>query len=364
MEQAAPISSHCPEVTLPPEGGSPSDTLGLRWYRPAENRDRELQEAWCSTVGEPAIALAPTGSFPAWTADSGLEVVTWNLQIGGGDFYRFVEQELGLDCLAERPSMAPGARPFVLLVQETWRHSEDLPVVEDSEVIPWTIDPEQKPALNPDVVEAAGRCGLSLVYVPSARNGPDDGSRPREDKGNAVLSTLPLSSPVAFDLPLEGGRKVAVGATVTAPGGERLRAVSVHLDVASTLVRSLISGNQTRRRQAAGLLDGLEEAERDGLTYAATVVGGDFNTWAGNEATLKLMRQEFPESPTWDGRGTRGPYPTDHIFFRTRGDQAFDIEAAGRIDDAHGSDHNARRLLLGYDQSAAAAAAGSALQGR
>jgi endonuclease/exonuclease/phosphatase family metal-dependent hydrolase len=233
------------------------------------------------------------------------------------------------------------------LVQEVWRYDESLPTVESSSIIPVTIDHGREAEEGPSIVDLARRCGLAYVYVPSARNGPDNGSRPSVDKGNAVLSSVPLSSPIALDLPLEGGRKVAVAATVRAPGGEAVRFVSAHLDVASTLVRTLVTGNQTRARQALGLIDGLRRAERGGLAVSATVVGADLNTWVGNEASLRLMWGAFPESPPWDGLGTwRMGLPLDHMFFRRDPDIALDVEGYRRIPDRYGSDHHGRRFTL------------------
>lgn len=346
MERAAPASP-CPGEVVGPAASVP-DTTELRWYRAAAERDVRLASSWCATVGGPVLISNPEGSFPAWERGTGLEVVTWNMQINGGDAFRFLRDELGLDCTADRPRLEGGRAPFVALLQETWRRSDDLPFVESGANVPWTIDEEHGRDEEADIVEVARRCGLALVYVPSARNGPDTGGRPREDKGNAVLSTLPLSTPLGIDLPLEGGRKVAVAATVHAPGGERVRLVTVHLDVASTLIRSLVSGNQTRTRQATGVIDALDEAERDGPHTPVVVVGGDMNTWAGNETALKVMWQAFPDSPSWDGLGTRGAFPPDHIFFRGSGNRAFTVEQYRRIDDTYFSDHNGRRLRLRY----------------
>jgi len=346
MERAAP-AAYCPGESLGRASEAP-DTMQLQWYRAAETRDRDLADQWCATVGEPVIRPTASSSFPAWSQSTGLEIVSWNMQIGGGDLYRMIETELGLDCTAARPTFRAGSRPFVVLLQEVWRSSDELPEVESSSIIPWTIDPGDESRARPDIVQAAERCGLALVYVPSARNGPDSGSRPREDKGNAILSSVSLSTPIAMDLPLEGGRKVAVAATVYGPTGTRVRLTTVHLDVASTLVRTLLSGNQTRARQASGLIDAIDRAEDDGPLTTVNVVGGDFNTWAANETTLKLMRQAFPESPEWDGLRTRGPYPTDHFFFRRGSFRSFSLEGYRRVDDLYGSDHNLRRATLVY----------------
>ena len=39
----------------------------------------------------------------------------------------------------------------------------------------------------------------------------------------------------------------------------------------------------------------MAEAEEDGPLTQVAVVGGDFNTWAGNESALRFMRDAFPE---------------------------------------------------------------------
>lgn len=351
MERAAPVSSHCPEEGLPRTRSAPPDTLRLRWYRAVDERDRNLAGSWCETVGPPVLSLDPTASFPGWEPGGELRVLNWNVGVGAGDLVSFLAEETGVPC--DGSSALRDVRPFVLLAQEAWRRADGLPPMERESLAPYTVEVDRMDE-SADVVEVAERCGLALVYVPSARNGPDTGSGPDEDKGNAVLSSVPLTAPIAFDLPFEAGRKVAVAATVRTPGGERLRVVSAHLDVASTLIRTLISGNQTRVRQARGLLDGLEKAERDGPLNVITVVGGDFNTWSGSESTLKLMRDRFPHSPAWDGLPTWRPLglPVDHIFFRRGAFDHVSVEGYGRIDDPHGSDHFGRRLVVEYRTAA------------
>ena len=49
-----------------------------------------------------------------------------------------------------------------------------------------------------DIDDHAASLGLSILYVPSMRNGPDL----REDRGNAIISTEPLLDPFALELPL------------------------------------------------------------------------------------------------------------------------------------------------------------------
>jgi endonuclease/exonuclease/phosphatase family metal-dependent hydrolase len=349
MERAVPVGASCPAEARG-RALAPPDTFSLRWYRAVGQRDVELASRWCAAVGDPVIRLAPGGDFPPWTAGGSLDVVTWNQNVGGGDLYALLANELGLECHDGSSGEARSVDPFVVLLQETWRYSDDLPVVENESIVPWTVDPDRGPDGGADVAEVAERCGLALLYVPSTRNGPDTGDRPREDKGNAILSTLPLTAPIALDLPFEAGRKVAVAASVRAPGGERMRVVSVHLDVASTLIRTLWSGNQTRTRQAEGLVDGLDKAERDGLLNAVTVVGGDFNSWTSNETALKRLRQAFPHSPEWDGLPTWRPLdlPVDHILFRRGPFGNVTLRGYRRLDDHYGSDHFGRRVAVEY----------------
>ena len=75
-----------------------------------------------------------------------------------------------------------------------------------------------------DVVETARSLGLNLRYAPSMRNGVA-----ASDRGNAILSSLPLEDAHAIELPLVLQRRVAVSARVTV-GGIKLRLVSAHLD--------------------------------------------------------------------------------------------------------------------------------------
>ncbi|MEM7416160.1 MAG: endonuclease/exonuclease/phosphatase family protein [Gemmatimonadota bacterium] len=347
MERAlVPPGGQCPATSAGRTDALP-DTTVIRWYRAAQDRDIRLSSDWCSVVGSPAVDLRPVPDFPRWEQENGLDVVTWNMEVGGGDLLAFLDAELGLECSGARPRMRAGSNPFVLLLQEAWRRDSGLPRIEGGRNVPWTIDPDAA-AGRPDVVQIAEECGLSYLYIPSARNGTDRGSRPSEDMGAAVLASVPLSTPVAIELPHEAGRKVGVAATVLSPVGARVRVATAHFDVASTLIRTILSGNQTRARQADGFIDGLDAAERDGPLTGILVVGGDFNTWSSTETAIDLMRDAFPDSPPWDGEATRGSFPADHMFFRRRSFVNFSIDGYRRIENAHGSDHHARRLTVRY----------------
>ncbi len=338
----APTSANQPEAGAAnlPEAGAGNL---LTWSGPTETRDIDKIEAWCRTV-EPPILRAPARLRPedGDRIDS-LAVVTWNTNVGGGDLLTFLAEEMKVTCDPTEPVNLTPPFHFVVLLQEVYRASARLPEAVSGPNIPVRIEPDPPPGGRREILEVAERCGLALLYVPSARNGPDEPGQVPEDKGNAILSTLPLADLAAIELPFEAGRKVAVVATIPGPSGERIRVVSVHLDVASTLSRTLISGNATRLRQAMGLVVALES-----MNSLATVVGGDFNTWSANESALKNLAVHFPDSPPWDGRPTRGPFPPDHILYRTVQGSRIDLveESYRRFEETYGSDHAGRIVWL------------------
>jgi hypothetical protein len=266
---------------------------------------------------------------------------TWNTWVGGGDLVAFLRVELGLLCSGSGPIPQPAFKPFVLLLQETHQRSTLVPKVPPEAPVPWQTGTLERPVDAVDVADVARMCGLALAYIPSARNGPGSDGSFGEDKGNAVLTSLPLRDVIAAELPFEAGRKVAVGAEVELPGeAGSIVAVSVHLDVASTLARTLKTGNRTRERQVEGLLEALE---LHGWGDGPSVVGGDFNTWSSRDAALKVMLRAFPSSPPITGETSRGPFPTDHLFFRTDSAEQFSLVPSTyrAISNRHGSDHQA-----------------------
>ncbi len=358
-----------PEAEACPVRETATAPGAITWYGPAAPADREQNERWCETVGPAVVRAEPGSSFPNPAGDS-LAVVSWNIVIGGGDVPRFLEERLGYGCQPSASRPTAGFQHFVLLVQEAYRRSEAVPDTPESFRFPPRIVPESRPEGWPDIVEVARRCGLALLYVPSQRNGPETVEGGREDKGNAILSTLPFRDPIAIELPFEAGRRVAVGATVSLPGGTRLRVVSAHLDVASTLYRTLTTANTARLRQAIGLLEALALVEDGGVTTGtvpvgtgrvpchgsapatASVVAGDWNTWSAGESAIDQLRQCFPDSGPWDGQPTHGPYPTDFIFFRRSADRRISRREGPdeRVAEVYGSDHHARIAWLRWSE--------------
>lgn len=333
-------------VAVPRAEGAPP---GL--YVPSRAGDQIKLAEWRATVGPAIIETVPSSRFAAVPFTDTLIVLTWNSHGGAGDPLALLESELELACGSDL-SVARGFKHFVLLFQETFRRSHDVPRAERSSVVPAPLSEKPRPGERIDVVELAQRCGLALVYVPSMRNGDEEYEDGREDRGNAILSTLPLSDPIAIELPFEAQRRVALAATVRRPAGDSLRAVNVHLDVASSLLRVLHTGNSTRQRQGLGLLDALSdiEAARGESLGISTVAAGDFNTWSARETVMQHLYRAFPESPTWDGLPTRGDFPTDFILFREseRGGVRYVDGSERRLEDRHGSDHHARMARFSF----------------
>jgi endonuclease/exonuclease/phosphatase family metal-dependent hydrolase len=255
-------------------------------------------------------------------------------------------------------------------VQEAYRRSTSIPPFPQGETAPLAIDEEQWSGRQ-DIVTMARRCGLSLYYSPSMRNGAAEFDGEREDKGNAILSSLPLHDFLAIELPFETQRRIVVGATVRHPAGDSLRVLSLHLDVSPGLWRVLKTGNSSRLRQAMGIVDALDDTERSrsGRPFVATdvcehtcedsarshaistLLAGDFNTWTDGQTVIRHMFVYFPDSPPTDGLPTRGEFPADHMFFRQRsswdGDEPQLVpDSYRRLDQQYGSDHKARVLEL------------------
>lgn len=329
----------------------------IRWWGSSDPEDRAANEVRCRTVGNPVLAPTAGPGFEALVPGDSLAVFSWNVAVGAADLISFLREEVGLTC--EGPGSHPGKRyrHVVLLLQEAYRHSDALPAMDDPRLAGSRAPQPRRPNDDLDVVETAARCGLAAAYLPSGRNGADRPGQVRVDKGNAILSTLPLDDVVAIEIPFETERKVAVAAGVPLPGGSMLRIASVHLDVVTNFRRALLSGNQNRVRQVRGLVEALDSLERSEATSPPTLVGGDFNTWSGFEGALRFLRSAFPDSPPWSGQGTRGPFPTDHVFFRENADAAPGVtllaDSYRRLDVRYGSDHEPLFVWLSLEGNAA-----------
>jgi endonuclease/exonuclease/phosphatase family metal-dependent hydrolase len=297
-------------------------TPDVTWLAPNGERDLGDLARWRRSVGPPVILA---GMSTATAADT-LIVVSWNTHVGGGDLARLfadVRRRAGSDV------------PIVLLLQEAYRGGPEVPkALDPGSMFASLIHTLRRDGGRDELESVARALGLNAYYVPSMRNGGPLTSD--EDRGNAILSTLPLTDLSAIELPFERQRRVAVGATVkgTTHDGRpwRMRVVSAHFDTMGGARRLWIAGSEFgRTRQARGLLAALEN-------QAPLVLGADMNTLFGfREGAYAAAARAFPGTPLTDRRPTfRGLLRLDHMFFRL----ADGWKAAFRRgDDNFGSDH-------------------------
>ncbi len=309
-------------VAPQPPAAEASAGPSVSWLAPELARDVTSLSRWRRSVG-PAVAVkAETAS----QASDQLVVVNWNMHVGGGDLHRL---------FADVRRQAGPSVPIVFLLQEAYRSGPEVPTVLDRDAtFASVIRGLRKDGGREEIEALAASLGLHTYYVPSMRNGGPLTSD--EDRGNAILSTVPLADLAAIELPFERQRRVAVAATVsgsTARGRPwRLRVVSAHLDNMVGARRLWIAGGESARtRQARGLLAALG-------TQAPLVLGADLNTWFGfRDGAYREAAQAFPETQVTDRRATfRGMLRLDHLFFRL--DDGWRA-AYRRADDRYDSDH-------------------------
>jgi endonuclease/exonuclease/phosphatase family metal-dependent hydrolase len=225
----------------------------------------------------------------------------------------------------------------VLLLQEAYRAGDDVPFPAGEHLVP-RIDEAPPSGDRRDVAEVARSLGLSLFYAPSMPNGKSPESSLAEDRGNAILSTLPLTDLEALELPFEVQRRVAVSATVggvTRDGKPwTLRLASGHLDTRSRWSRVLDSFGTGRGRQASALGEWLDGD--------AVLLGADLNTWSLGflEDAVDILYARFPQSvrvseATYSAGGLIGRR-LDHLLYRL---PAGHVEVQ-RVASRYGSDHH------------------------
>lgn len=320
-------------AALPPECPGPEDRRSIRWYQVEDGEERAQLIRWCAAVG-PALVEHPEPTISAQPTADSLAVVTWNTHVGGGALGYFIRQ-LRTGVL----NKAKPVRHFVILLQETYRTGPEVPARIPSDALyADVIFPTRELGTRRDVRELAEEYGLYAYYVPSMRNGGEDG--PPEDRGNAILSTLPLSDLTAWELPFRLQRRVTIGASaegVTSSGVPwRLTFLNIHLDH-RTGIRSFVSSFGGVREQQVEFL--MERFPAEG----AAVAGGDLNTWMGegSEPAVERLREVFPAPHDLPLHGTLKfgsvvERQTDFLFFRLPPGWKGRYR---RIDDTYGSDH-------------------------
>src|SRR5262249_33454518 len=147
----------------------------------------------------------PIHAQPFGNPQGRLIVVNWNVHVGHGDVTGLIKE-----ISATEAANGFGKPEFVFLLEETFRQSVDIPASFGIKV-PSRIAP---PDPDIDIEALARKLDWWLYYAPSMRNGDDAGAH-AQDRGNAILSSLPLESVTAVELPFAVQRRVALIATVT-----------------------------------------------------------------------------------------------------------------------------------------------------
>jgi endonuclease/exonuclease/phosphatase family metal-dependent hydrolase len=332
------LDAGCQDVTS--LDGRANVTTTVRWLGPDSPDDVRTLTAWCARVG-PAL-IQPSGTMPFVGDVTRIAVVSWNVHLGRGDLVRLLA-----DLWAGRLTDGEPVQHFVLLLQEVVR---DEPLAagrgRGGEGPPDGRGSEWDRPTYHDIAEWGGDLGLAVFYAPSMRNDPPPGGR-NSDRGNAILSTLPLSDLRIVNLPFERQRRAALVATVQTSdatgGAPPVRVVALHLDVWPALLPSLT--DPTRRfRQAAGLLESLD------ADSVPLLLGGDFNTASVRDPLITHLRKQFPESVLPASCRTRNRFCPDFIFQRLA--PAWSARPYRILDDMYGSDHRPLVMVISRESVA------------
>jgi endonuclease/exonuclease/phosphatase family metal-dependent hydrolase len=251
-----------------------------------EDDERLRLERWRRNVGGPVALDLSRASGPGTDpAARTVIVLSWNVWIGRGRLRELVSRIRQGDFIAHGAD--PDA-PLIALAQEAYRADPSIPA--DSTGHAGRILVAQL-GEQEDIVETARELGMNLRYAPSMRNGTL-----QSDRGNAILSTLPLEGAEAIELPLVLQRRVAVSASVRV-GGQRFRMVSAHLDPRGPPGHRWL-GAAGRALQAQHLLSSLREE--------SVILGADLNLGRGRyERAWRVLRDAgftfgVPATvPTW-----------------------------------------------------------------
>jgi endonuclease/exonuclease/phosphatase family metal-dependent hydrolase len=307
------------------------------WKNQANDEDYDNLLSWCQVVGSP-VFFRPTKTKSIFDR---ITLVSWNVHVGSGDIDQFIND-------LEKGHITDGepVEHFVMLLQEAYRQDSSIPV---------KIPPYAKSGNNihvttsrgsrVDITTIARKHGLELFYVPSMRNGRQENTNIPEDRGNAILSTIPLSRLLAVELPLERQRRTAIAANISGitKNNESLKIqlINIHLENRTSGLMFFRSFSIARLNQITALLKILPEEK-------IAVMAGDFNTWfrETREPTIKHIEKFFNRlgiiSKNDNSKIPRKRYPlfpdrlVDYLFFQIP--ENWYIERY-YVNDNYGSDH-------------------------
>jgi endonuclease/exonuclease/phosphatase family metal-dependent hydrolase len=301
--EASPADQHASGTCRVLKEVPPAGPNALSWITAPAPAGKAKLDQWCDTVG-PALLRAPQKSQAP--KNGRILLVDWNVNVGNGNLEGLIahlrknEQEAGR-----------GEPDFVFLLQEAFRRGPDVPAtIDDAANVPSRI-----PSPSMDIEAVATKLDWWLFYAPSMRNGAQTGID-AEDRGNAILSTLPIEGLQAIELPFSVQRRVALAATVhDEHRGLRLHVATVHLDTRAPWSRGSIFGAAAaRNRQARWMVDTLSRFSDD---RTALVVGGDLNSYWGS---LESAVDSFARVARRLSCGTQATHATgftlDHLFAR------------------------------------------------
>jgi endonuclease/exonuclease/phosphatase family metal-dependent hydrolase len=251
-----------------------------------QDDERARLERWRRNVGAPvALDLTTERASGNDPGARSLVVLSWNVWIGRGRLLDLVSRIRSGDFAAQ--GAEPDA-PLVVLAQEVYRSDPTIPLDSTGRAGRMLV---AQLGQQEDIVETTRALGMNLRYAPSMRNGAM-----QSDRGNAILSTLPLEDAEALELPLVLQRRVAVSARVRV-GGLSLRVVSAHLDPRGPPGHRWL-GAAGRALQAQHLLSSLRDD--------TVILGADLNLGRGRyERAWRVLRDAGfsfgipPSSPPW-----------------------------------------------------------------
>jgi endonuclease/exonuclease/phosphatase family metal-dependent hydrolase len=310
FSMSACAHARAPRMAPQATGSCRSDLA--RWYAPDDAKQRARLDSWCAGVGPVTIsqgAATPAGRVPL----GDIAFVSWNVHVGIGNLHQFID-----DLRAGRLTSGRPPRHFVLLLQEILR-TPGVPAYEPRAKGARRIRARHQ---DSDDIEALSReLGLSVVYAPSMRNG--NGARdPATDRGNAILSTLPLAGPMAIELPIERQRRVALFADVAVSAAGTLAVGVIHLDATDSARHLWVFHARRWRATQATALGTL-------LPEGTLVLGADLNTWMGRgEPASHYFRRIFGGTPHGG---------LDYLFFRGPESTTAHYDV---VSNTYGSDHH------------------------